>query len=91
MDNKFKINLRGEQYREMIEKFKSREEQTSLEEALVYLKLREFECENSRALIFAKKYPAPHLGSNAASTVPSTKTDLRATENSTSSRQIANS
>lgn len=42
MDNKLKLNLRGEQYREMIEKFKSREEQTSLEEALVYLKLRDF-------------------------------------------------
>lgn len=39
----------------MIDKFKQREEQTSLQEALVYLKLREFECDNSKALIFAKK------------------------------------
>lgn len=30
MDNKFRLNLRGDQYKEMIEKFKSREEQTSL-------------------------------------------------------------
>jgi hypothetical protein len=55
MNNKLKLNLRGDQYNEMIAKFKNREEQTSLEEALVYLKLRDLECDNSRALIFAKK------------------------------------
>jgi len=55
MDNKQKLNLQAEQYQSMIQKFKQREEQTSLQEALVYLKLRDYQCDNSKALIFAKK------------------------------------
>jgi hypothetical protein len=70
MNNKLKLNLRGNQYNEMIAKFKNREEQTSLEEALVYLKLRELDCDNSRALIFAKKYDISHIEKSGALTEP---------------------
>jgi hypothetical protein len=35
-----KLQLKGSNYDALINKFKQREDQTSLEEALVYLKLR---------------------------------------------------
>jgi hypothetical protein len=89
MSNKLKLNLRGDQYSEMIAKFKNREEQTSLEEALVYLKLRDLDCDNSRALIFAKKYATPHAGRNDASTAPSNATARPASANWTCSNRRA--
>ena len=36
------LNIRGDQYQHLKDKFKEREEQTSIQQALVYLKLREF-------------------------------------------------
>lgn len=35
-----RVNLKGNQEKMLIEKFKEREEQTSLQQALVYLKLK---------------------------------------------------
>ena len=40
----------------MLSKFTKREDQRSLSEALVYLKLREHQCDSKKSLVFAKKY-----------------------------------
>ena len=55
MDNR-DLAMPKTQYHTMIGQFKHREEQTELQEALVYLKLREESCNQRKALIFAKKY-----------------------------------
>lgn len=49
------LQLKGNNYQTLIGKFREREDQTHIQEALVYLKLRDHKCDNRRSLIFSQK------------------------------------
>lgn len=76
-----KLNLKGNQEETLIQQFKNREEQTSLEEALVYLKLRNHKCNSSKALIFSKKYTYSKKDKKSVSMGLSPKMDQLHVEN----------
>ena len=70
MEKRRDLGMPSHQYHTMLGQFKHREEQTEIQEALVYLKLREYQCDQRKALIFAKKYLSSHAERRGQSTEP---------------------